>query len=356
MTPIWTTLLAIGAAQGIFLCSLLLVRRTGNATATRLLASLVALATTMILLNVWIESSALPVAHLLTFLNINTELAFGPLVLFCIRALVTPSPAMGRRLVRHFIPVALAFTSWTLLWLILASPERRFAFLDGGFGVPLYMLLKLSWSIGYVTAAYRVLRASTSNGADARGRRRRAWLRNGVLALGAMVLVIYTASFAERFGLGLLIGSDPFASLLLAILIYAISAMLLQEPWMLSVRPRSQAKEGPSAASATELRSLLGSKQPWRDPELSLGDLAAALGWSETRLTTVIRDGLDTSFYALLGRYRLAEFERLARDPATRDRSVLELAYEAGFNSKAAFYRAFRGSHQTTPTAFRKAF
>ena len=38
-----------------------------------------------------------------------------------------------------------------------------------------------------------------------------------------------------------------------------------------------------------------------------------------------------------------------------RHRSVLELAYEAGFNSKASFYRVFREAHGTTPTAFRKA-
>jgi AraC-like DNA-binding protein len=31
---------------------------------------------------------------------------------------------------------------------------------------------------------------------------------------------------------------------------------------------------------------------------------------------------------------------------------VLELAYAAGFNSKASFYRLFRRSHGTTPTAF----
>ena len=84
-------------------------------------------------------------------------------------------------------------------------------------------------------------------------------------------------------------------------------------------------------------------------------DLAGTLGWSENRLSAVIGEGLGTTFYALLNRYRLGEFERLARDPELRHRSVLELAYEAGFNSKASFYRVFRESHGTTPTAFRKA-
>ena len=89
------------------------------------------------------------------------------------------------------------------------------------------------------------------------------------------------------------------------------------------------------------------------ESELGLADLAAALGSTENRLSSVINEGLDTSFYGLLNHYRLAEFERLARDPASRDRSVLDLAFDAGFNSKASFYRAFREAHSTTPSAYR---
>ena len=63
---------------------------------------------------------------------------------------------------------------------------------------------------------------------------------------------------------------------------------------------------------------------------------------------------MQTSFYDLVARYRLNEFERLARDAGNRGRSVLELAYDAGFNSKASFYRLFRRVHGTTPTAFLK--
>ncbi|AQZ50873.1 DNA-binding transcriptional regulator SoxS [Martelella mediterranea DSM 17316] len=36
-------------------------------------------------------------------------------------------------------------------------------------------------------------------------------------------------------------------------------------------------------------------------------------------------------------------------------RSVLEIAYDVGFNSKSAFYTAFRRDTDKTPAAFRKA-
>ena len=68
----------------------------------------------------------------------------------------------------------------------------------------------------------------------------------------------------------------------------------------------------------------------------------------------MINEGLGTTFYDLVSRYRLAHFERLAGDEALRDRTVLDLAFESGFNSKASFYRVFRRVHDTTPSAYRK--
>ena len=58
---------------------------------------------------------------------------------------------------------------------------------------------------------------------------------------------------------------------------------------------------------------------------------------TQNQLSAVINDGLDTTFYGLLSRYRLEEFRKLAGDPAQRQRSVLELAFAIGFNSKASF-------------------
>ncbi len=99
----------------------------------------------------------------------------------------------------------------------------------------------------------------------------------------------------------------------------------------------------------------LEADRPWLDPDLDLAQLAALMEWPENHLSRVINEDLGSNFYGLLARYRLAQFETLARDPDARDRSVLDLAMDAGFNSKASFYRAFRQRHgATTPAAFRE--
>jgi AraC-like DNA-binding protein len=356
MSGFWTLVFAVGAAQGVFLCGALVLRKAGNRSSTRLLAGLAAVATTMIVAGAL--GGALPArfAYLVSFLNINSELAIGPLLLLFARSLVDPTRRLHRRDGVHFLALVAGMALWAVTWVVLGDADRRIALLANGLVVPVYMAFKVGWLLCYLVAAYRTLDDARLAGVHAGGRRRvpLGWLRHALLALGAMAAAIYAVSFAQRFGVEMPFEADPLGSLVLAALLYLVSLMVLQRPWVLALRPRPDADDR-SADEAARLTAYLESGKPWLRPDLTLADLAETLGSTENRLSTAIRDGLDTSFYALLNRYRLAEFERLAGDPALEHRSVLELAYEAGFNSKAAFYRAFRDTYQMTPTAFRAA-
>ena len=353
----WKIVFAVGAAQGVFLCGALLLRRAKNRAAARLLAVIVGVATTMIVAGAATAALPSPFDGLLVFLNINTELALGPLLLLFARSLLDPDRRLSRRDGLHFLPLALGMIAWGSAWAALGEVGRREAFLDHHLTVPLYMLFKVGWLFSYIAVTYRALRCdSRISRLHAVGRRpvELAWLRHGLLVLAGMAGLIYVNDFAGRFGLEGPIEADPFGSLVLAVMIYMASLMVLQRPWILSLRLRPVASNGWNGEVA-QLTALMERDRPWQRPDLSLGDLGRALGSSDNRLSTVIQEGLGTSFYALVNRYRLAEFERLARDPGLRHRSVLDLAYEAGFNSKASFYRVFRESHETTPTAFRRA-
>jgi AraC-like DNA-binding protein len=60
-------------------------------------------------------------------------------------------------------------------------------------------------------------------------------------------------------------------------------------------------------------------------------------------------------FQEFLNSYRIKAAESMLLDPAAGDRSILEIAYEAGFNSKSAFNAAFRRHRGMTPSDFRKS-
>lgn len=352
----WPIVFALGATQGVLLCVALLVRRTENRTATRLLAAIIGVFATMIFGGMVSEALADPWDDLVVYLNINTELAIGPLFLMFAHALVDPVWRLGRRDTLRFLPLPLAAVAWVAAWAYLGNADARSTFLDSSV-VPLYVAFKVIWLYGHLVPMLRILEAENRDShvrVSPTRSVRLSWLRKGMVLLSAMAALIYLTYFLGYFGVDLPFDSDPFGSFMLAVMIYIASWTVLQRPWVLSLRPR-QAVAYDWGGEAARLTAHLERERPWLRPELGLGDLARAVGSTDNRISTVIREGLETNFYALVNRYRLAEFERLARDPSQRHRSVLELAYQAGFNSKASFYRVFRETHGTTPTAFRDA-
>jgi AraC-like DNA-binding protein len=92
----------------------------------------------------------------------------------------------------------------------------------------------------------------------------------------------------------------------------------------------------------------------WRDPDVTLSSLAAALATNTTYLSRALNEGLGVSFSAFINARRVEAVKQRLRDPDVTD-DVLTIALDAGFNSKASFNRAFAEFAGTTPSAFRRA-
>jgi AraC-like DNA-binding protein len=89
------------------------------------------------------------------------------------------------------------------------------------------------------------------------------------------------------------------------------------------------------------------------DSQISLRALCARLRENPHYVSQVINQDLGTSFYDLVNRQRIAAAkEALTRDP---ERTVLEIALAAGFNSKSTFNAAFRQHAGTTPSDYRRS-
>jgi AraC-like DNA-binding protein len=91
----------------------------------------------------------------------------------------------------------------------------------------------------------------------------------------------------------------------------------------------------------------------WREPDLTLAELARRLGTNTAYLSRAVNEGLGMNFNAFVNRMRAEEVaRRMQADPDARD--LLQLALEAGFSSKATFNRAFLAALGVTPSAFRR--
>ena len=94
----------------------------------------------------------------------------------------------------------------------------------------------------------------------------------------------------------------------------------------------------------------------WRQPGLTIGDLAGQLGVPEHRLRALINRRLEhRNFSAFLNLHRIAEARARLSDPDDVALPVLTIAMDLGYGSLAPFNRAFREETGQTPTDFRRA-
>ncbi|MGH8160198.1 MAG: helix-turn-helix domain-containing protein [Rhodanobacter sp.] len=108
-------------------------------------------------------------------------------------------------------------------------------------------------------------------------------------------------------------------------------------------------------AVETRLTQLMdGGQALYREPALTIGQVAKRSGYPEYLVSAVINRRLGGSFWDYINRLRVeAVRARLADDNDTR--TILDIAYDCGFTSKSTFNAAFKRQVGQTPSGYRKA-
>jgi AraC-like DNA-binding protein len=103
-----------------------------------------------------------------------------------------------------------------------------------------------------------------------------------------------------------------------------------------------------------KLTSLMSEKKPYLENDLTLSQLAERLAIPTHHLSQLLNERLGVSFFDYVNRLRVEEVKRLLRDPEKDSRSILDLAFEAGFSSKSSFNSIFKRSTGYSPSTYRK--
>lgn len=100
------------------------------------------------------------------------------------------------------------------------------------------------------------------------------------------------------------------------------------------------------------LIELLKNKKIYTKEDLNLEDISNMIHISKNHLSQCISEGLETTFYDLINKYRIEEFiEQINQKP---DLQISELYYQCGFRSKATFYKYFKQETGVNPNDYRK--
>lgn len=103
-----------------------------------------------------------------------------------------------------------------------------------------------------------------------------------------------------------------------------------------------------------KLLEYIGKEKPYLNPDLKLDILAQNLSIPAKYLSQIINEMFHQNFYDFINQYRVKECINSLKDENNSRTTLLSIAFECGFNTKATFNSAFKKFTGVTPTEFRK--
>ncbi|MQP65834.1 helix-turn-helix domain-containing protein [Niveispirillum sp. SYP-B3756] len=365
------------AAQALFLLPVLLGRPERRSGTNRWLAALLGVFALNNMLDIFGTLSGVEDYPAMTAVSVVLIALMGPLAL---RHIETALPGRcPERPLRTWAPVLL-MALLIMPWLFLTKAEMDRAatadvtvtplLLASGIGVMLCLPLLVGHLGLCLWRAVQVTRqaAAAATGLDAA---RLAWLSlltRGILGMWA----VFVCSLVLTL-LGLEQVVELLANVAYLVVIYGLSILALGRPEVFTP-PREAgekvmaflaapvAKYRKSALTPDDIARLLGKadhamgqRALWRESGLTLPVLARHIGASVNDLSQALNEGRQVNFFDYVNGFRVEAVKQALSDPGMAGRPVLDLALDAGFNSKSAFNAAFKKLTGQTPSAYRAA-
>lgn len=102
------------------------------------------------------------------------------------------------------------------------------------------------------------------------------------------------------------------------------------------------------------LQEVMEREKLYKNPELTLSDLAQKVSTHANTLSQVINSIEQKTFYDYINIQRVEEFKKEILRPENQKFTLLSLAFECGFNSKTSFNRNFKKATDLSPTEYLK--
>lgn len=364
MNTVQTMVSILGGVQGIFLTILLFQSGKKNDNANRYLAFLLLLISlTLIIAYLHFSKLVLATPHLLGVSPYFT-LLYGPLLLFYIAAFLGIKTPLVERKWLHFIPFLLLIAA---SYQYLAMPTAtKISYLTNIFedryqpSLNPFAMVRIAHLFIYCLLSYylfqMVLRGRQNNGRKISPLQLR-WA-GSILVASVIIWTIYLSAYFYDFNL-----MNEVLPALITISIFVMGFIGLKTPELFQeglVRRPGKKYEYSRLTNAEkeryyeELQFLMDDPAVFTNSELNLQELAARMKISGQELSQIINEKFGQSFPDLINDIRIAEAQRRLQDPANEHLTILGIAYDVGFNSKSAFYSAFKKVTGQTPSAFLK--
>ena len=103
-----------------------------------------------------------------------------------------------------------------------------------------------------------------------------------------------------------------------------------------------------------KLESYMLLNKPFLDPSLSIDSLAKQIEIPSNELSILINRKIGQHFFDFVNTHRINFAAEILSDKNNKNKTVMEILYDAGFNSKSSFNTAFKKHKHVTPSQYRK--
>lgn len=308
-----------------------------------------------------------PYREVLFYIPFIHALFFGPLLYLYLKSLTDSSYRLTQRDYLHFLPGSL-YLLWSLVIVVTDKlVVGRYLLMDGetdpdfdswyGWSWSLSILIYLILSIRYYRN-YIVFSGFEFSFADAASFK---WLRNFLYSFAILTILLISEHILSLF-IEMMYVRSWYYFLAFALIAYymAISAYSARPIIKLNFQPQLLSAYTQPLQLQPGTIDIPYQDQSWMEDwklkvdeamedqkiyleaELTLTELAKKIGTNASLLSKVINGSYGKSFNDYVNEFRVREAIRLLQTPAYQNFNLLGIAYDAGFNSKSTFNRAFK--------------
>ena len=91
-----------------------------------------------------------------------------------------------------------------------------------------------------------------------------------------------------------------------------------------------------------KLLQLMQYSKAYEDPELSLAQVAKQLQSNPSHISKMVNNGFGVNFNDFVNQFRIEAVKEMLKNGEQKKQTLLGIAFDCGFNSKATFNRAFK--------------
>lgn len=362
---LFIVLLCLGALQGIIYGVVLCYNKGPNKIANRFLAAILFFFSYRLIVET-LRLFGLGDYDIWYHFMLEYNWVYGALIFFFGKAYMTPGFKLNAKHWIHFLPVTIEF-----VWSIFIKSQnfywdgtRESLSWLGYWGFVVWMHYPTMYVIAGILIIFytiRVERLFNNEGTDdiTYIKQNLKWIKRVIISLRIysilMLLLVIFDFLVFNYALDNLNYYLLFSGLALITYWLGMEGFSKRNQQVMVLKPviSTQEKEQLDLI-ATQMVALMKTDKLYKDQNLSLDSLAERLGIKSYLLTKCLKIHFGKKFNDYINQLRIEELKKLLQNPGNNHLTLLSLAFDAGFNSKASFNRAVKKLTGKSPSELKE--